>query len=147
MENLIKIQNELKAPHFNHKHGDYKKRLYKIWVGLKHRRYNTWNPTICKEWSDYKNFRKWALCNGYNDELTIDRVDNSKGYSPDNCEWITLQENAGKDKVLLSDDEKLLATEIRLENNFTQREFAEMLSVSRNTIQRADKFTKEYFKL
>ena len=33
----------------NFKHGDYKKRLYKIWLGLKHRRYKTYKPKVCKE--------------------------------------------------------------------------------------------------
>jgi len=51
--------------------------------------------TICKEWeNDYQAFRKWALDNGYDDTLTIDRIDNSKGYEPSNCRWVTLKEQA-----------------------------------------------------
>jgi hypothetical protein len=49
---------------------------------------------MCKEWlNDYTKFREWSLTNGYSDELQIDRIDNEKGYSPDNCRWVTVKEN------------------------------------------------------
>lgn len=51
--------------------------------------------TICKEWeNDYLCFREWALNNGYDDSLTIDRIDNKKGYQPDNCRWVSLKRQA-----------------------------------------------------
>ena len=51
--------------------------------------------TICKEWEDdYLAFRRWALENGYEDSLTIDRKDNNKGYEPDNCRWVNLKKQA-----------------------------------------------------
>ncbi|APF21215.1 hypothetical protein [Clostridium butyricum] len=50
---------------------------------------------LCSEWRNkYKNFEKWALNNGYSDDLTIDRKDNNKGYYPKNCRWITRKENS-----------------------------------------------------
>lgn len=53
------------------------------------------NIGICEEWDVKKtpynealaDFVLWAWTHGYNDTLTIDRLDNSKGYSPDNCQW------------------------------------------------------------
>ena len=56
---------------------------------------------MCEEWSlstgkdkgvGFSNFLKWALENGYQDDLTINRKDNSKGYCPENCEWATIEE-------------------------------------------------------
>ena len=45
---------------------------------------------ICDEWiNNPKTFEDWALNNGYKDNLTIDRINSDKDYSPDNCRWIT----------------------------------------------------------
>lgn len=53
---------------------------------------------VCKEWDNYLAFKDWALANGYADNLTIDRKDNNGNYEPNNCQWITIQEQniAGK---------------------------------------------------
>lgn len=51
--------------------------------------------TVCEDWkNNFSNFEKWALENGYTDNLTIDRIDSSKEYCPENCRWITSIENA-----------------------------------------------------
>ena len=50
---------------------------------------------VCDEWlSNFEVFQEWALANGYKDNLTIERKDNLLGYCPNNCTWITIQEQA-----------------------------------------------------
>lgn len=86
-------------------HGESKKektRLYNIWLGMRNRCNNPKNHrfdnyggrgiNVASEWNDYSKFREWSLNNGYKDYLSLDRKDNSKGYSPDNCHWVTQTE-------------------------------------------------------
>ncbi len=82
---------------------DCNSRIYRTWCGMKRRCYtkNTtgykyWGGrgiTICQEWIDSPGaFIEWALKNGYSDNLTIDRVNVDGMYSPENCRFITLEE-------------------------------------------------------
>lgn len=56
---------------------------------------------VCEEWlADRETFFKWAQENGYDDTLTIDREDGTKGYFPENCRWTTKAVQARNTKLL-----------------------------------------------
>lgn len=86
----------------NFAHGLRNHRLYSIWIGMKNRclnkntdqykDYGGRGILICEEWLDFRKFYSWAIENGYDDEFTLDREENDKNYCPDNCRFITMQE-------------------------------------------------------
>lgn len=89
------------------KHGMSKTRVYKEWKGIKDRCLNQNNPNyknyggrgikVCDEWIEergFENFYNWAINNGYQDNLTIERNDVNGNYDPSNCRWIPLCDQA-----------------------------------------------------
>lgn len=89
---------------FKPKYKIQNRRLYQCWRGMKRRcfdakdkryyRYGGRGITVCNEWLDYDIFAKWALNNGYREDLTIDRINNDGNYEPSNCKWSTHKEQA-----------------------------------------------------
>ena len=85
------------------RHGLSKTSLHKRWRSIKDRclnpncsRYMDYGGrgiTICDEWrNSFENFRDWAFSHGYEESLTIDRINVDGNYEPDNCRWIPLSE-------------------------------------------------------
>lgn len=82
-------------------HGMYGTRIYRTWQGMLNRCASSGNYgkyyhhkgiTVCDEWKRFESFYEWAMASGYNDTLTIDRIDCSKGYFPENCRWASWKE-------------------------------------------------------
>jgi hypothetical protein len=88
-----------------HAAGGKKTGLYNSWKGMRgrcsERSHKGWRYyggkgiAVCPEWRDsFEVFRDWALANGYEPGLTIERRDAAKNYEPSNCEWLTRSQNS-----------------------------------------------------
>jgi|688.fasta_scaffold884158_1 hypothetical protein len=84
-------------------HNKSKDNLYSRWASMRQRcldtncksypRYGGRGITICSTWDNYNVFELWAISAGYSKELELDRIDNSLGYSPNNCRWVSKSTN------------------------------------------------------
>lgn len=113
------------------KHGCAGTRIYTEWASMKSRCYYTKNKAyqryggrgikVCEEWrNSFEKFKEWALTNGYDDNLTIERKNVNGNYCPENCCWIPLSEQAKNRRTTLktSDEEgnEVFAMDIAKEN-------------------------------
>lgn len=103
-------------------HGlSHHQRLNRIWENVRQRCNNPNNPnyqhyggrgiTICNEWKgDFEPFCRWALSAGYQDSLTLDRVDVNGNYEPANCRWVTRMEQSNnlRNNVVIEFDGKVM---------------------------------------
>ena len=120
---------------FTHKLTNHK--LYWVYQGMKDRCYRPNNKhysdyggrgiTVCDEWiEDFVNFYNWAINNGYQEGLTIDRIDVDGNYEPSNCRWVTTKEqqfNKRNNKKFFHDGK-----------NLTLPEWSEILHISLDTL-------------
>lgn len=92
--------------------GQSKERLYNILRKMKERCYSENSQsykfygekgiTICNEWlMSYSSFKSWALLNGYDDNLQIDRKDNDGNYEPSNCRWVNRNVQARNTRLIM----------------------------------------------
>ena len=125
------MSNKSKYEGFNYKK-DW--RIYSIWNDIKRRCFNPKNKrykqyggrgiTICKEWLNFQNFYDWSMKNGYNKKLIIDRINNDKNYTPNNCRWVSWKEQANN----RSNNHKLTLT-------LSMSEWSELLGLSYTAIR------------
>lgn len=111
-------------------HGMYGTPLYHSWAGMIRRcsnpndklyhRYGGRGIAVCDEWKSFEGFYQWSAENGYQSDLTIDRINNDEGYSPNNCRWtdrITQSNNTSQNrKITYNGITKTIADWARLLN-------------------------------
>ena len=118
--------------------GKRDKRLSTIWLNMKNRCYNTKNNgyknygakgvSVCDEWKNsFETFYKWAITNGYNANLTIDRINPNGNYEPANCRWVTqkIQQNNRRNNHVIEMNGK----------HHTIAEWCDILNVSKKKIE------------
>ena len=120
------------------KHGMTGTRLNRIWKNMKDRcsksAKGTWRGrnyadrgiSVCEEWKDFQAFAKWAMENGYQDNLTLDRIDPNGNYEPNNCRWATTKEQANNKRTSRF-------VEYQGER-YTVSELAETIGISKRTL-------------
>jgi hypothetical protein len=127
-------------------HGLSKNILYKLWLSMKNRcnnpntkcypNYGKRGIKVCLEWENNpETFITWCLKNGYKKGLHIDRIDNDKGYSPDNCRFATRQINNQNTRMTKLNSENVIKIRnLHSSKEISSEKLAEIFSVSRDTI-------------
>lgn len=114
----------------NSTHGLTKTRLHQIWSHMRKRcncktdknysNYGGRGIKICDEWNDFLNFYNWSMENGYEEHLTIDRIDVNGNYEPSNCRWISFEEqqrNKTNNLFIFNKDKKILLVDFCRQHN------------------------------
>ena len=144
---------------------EYSKRLKDIFRGMKRRCYNPNNKayqyygakgiTICQEWLDDPTlFYQWSIENGYYDQdsntcrsdlLSIDRIDPNGNYTPDNCQWVTVAENSGKDKGIYITVNKITQNLTQWACYFSLKSHYFISYYNHNGLQKTVKLIRDFF--
>lgn len=121
----------------NFKHGQTNSRIFGIWQDIKNRclnpkceKYSYYGGrgiSICKEWRfNFMSFHDWAIKNGYQNNLTIDRENNNGDYEPSNCRWVTMTvqaNNKSNNRIIAHNGQE-----------HTLAEWSKILRINRNTL-------------
>lgn len=148
-ENCVKRNTET-GSQYAKKHGLCHTRIYTIWSGMIDRCYRKNNKhyqdyggrgiIVCDEWkNNVETFYNWAINNGYNDNLSIDRINNDGNYEPNNCRWATVNEQVNNRRY----------NRMFTYNNKTQtlKQWADEYKINYHTLlSRIDKFNWEFEK-
>lgn len=124
-----------------------KRRLYHIWYGMLERcsdkskgqgRKNWYlrGIRVCEKWKTFKVFEEWALKNGYDSSLQIDRKDNNKGYFPENCRWVTHQTNSQNRSTSKLTEDDIFVIKARLLDGWTQKCLKSEFGISSGAMSR-----------
>ena len=118
--------NNMKARCYNPDSKDYKN-------------YGARGITICSEWLEpkvgYSNFVEWSVKNGYEKNLEIDRRDNEKGYSIENCRWVSREINCRNTRQTKLTEEIVRSIRYGEYKNFNNLELSQILEVTPSTIE------------
>jgi hypothetical protein len=118
--------------------------LYNSWQNMKSRCLNPNNPkynryggrgiNICDDWLTIEGFVEWSINNGWKKGLTLDRIDNDKGYTPSNCQWITACANSRKKSTTKLCIEDAMQIRIKYNNGNSMPSLAKEYGVVHGTI-------------
>lgn len=119
------------------KHGLCNTRLYSVWrtmfqrtTNRKHKEYKNYGARgvhVCDEWKDFSKFAEWSFNNGYEDSLSIDRINFNGDYCPSNCRWATMkqqQRNRRNNRVIEYNGERRCLSEWAELLGFTHKELS-----------------------
>lgn len=138
-QRMRNLTPEEKRKYARYSHHMSDSRIYRIYAGMKGRCYGPSNThyeyyggrgiKMCDEWlDDFMNFYEWAMANGYEDHLTIDRIDVNGNYCPENCRWATRKEqlnNTRQNRFLKFNGE-----------THTVKEWADITGINVSTLRR-----------
>ena len=95
-------------------HSESRTRLYYCWSdmlkrcnnpsNIHYKNYGGRGISVCEDWLQFLDFKIWATANGYSEDLTLDRVNISLGYYPENCRWVTRDIQAQNKKCIQSNN-------------------------------------------